>query len=77
MHISGLMNTEKVDIERGKVDIEREKADIGQQKVDIEGMPIRICNEGEKTDEKKQVYFNAMLSGVDMFWMQKQCSGRG
>ncbi len=27
--------------------------------------------------KKKQVYFNAMLSGVDMLWMQKQCSGQG
>ncbi len=38
LHISGLMNTEKVDIEREKVDIEREKVDIEREKVDIEGM---------------------------------------
>ena len=36
MHVSGLMDMEKVDIGDGKVDIKNEKVDIGDEKVDIE-----------------------------------------
>ena len=36
LHISGLLNEEKVDIENGKVDIENGKVDIQDRKVDIE-----------------------------------------
>ena len=35
LHISGVLNTGKVDIEDGKVDIGDEKVDIGDKKVDI------------------------------------------
>lgn len=35
LHISGVLNTGKVDIEDRKVDIEDEKVDIGDEKVDI------------------------------------------
>ena len=35
LHISGLLNEEKVDIENEKVDIENEKVDIQTPKVDI------------------------------------------
>ena len=38
LHISGLLNEEKVDIECAKVDIEKEKVDIQAIKVDIESI---------------------------------------
>ena len=38
LHISGLLNEEKVDIGDSKVDIENEKVDIRGQKVDIESV---------------------------------------
>ena len=38
LHISGLLNEEKVDIGDIKVDIENEKVDIQDQKVDIESV---------------------------------------
>ena len=37
LHISGLLNEEKVDIGDTKVDIKNEKVDIQDKKVDIEG----------------------------------------
>ena len=38
LHISGLLNEEKVDAGDLKVDIENEKVDIQEQKVDIESV---------------------------------------
>lgn len=38
LHISGIINDEKVDIETQKVDIQRKKADIGECEVDIEAV---------------------------------------
>ena len=38
LHISGLLNKEKVDIQGAKVDIEKEKVDIQDAKVDIESV---------------------------------------
>ena len=38
LHISGLLNEEKVDIGDTKVDIENEKVDIQDKKVDIESV---------------------------------------
>lgn len=38
LHISGLLNEEKVDIEDKKVDIESGKVDIQDKKVDIESV---------------------------------------
>ena len=38
LHISGLLNEEKVDIEKRKVDIEKRKVDIQRTKVDIENV---------------------------------------
>ena len=38
LHISGLLNEEKVDIGDTKVDIENEKVDIQDEKVDIESV---------------------------------------
>lgn len=42
LHISGLWDDEKVDIEGGKVDIKAKKADIEAGKVDIEGGKVDI-----------------------------------
>ena len=42
LHISGLLNEEKVDIGDTKVDIENEKVDIGDTKVDIENEKVDI-----------------------------------
>jgi len=42
LHISGLLNEEKVDIGDSKVDIENEKVDIGDSKVDIENEKVDI-----------------------------------
>nr|WP_288721833.1 Fic family protein [uncultured Blautia sp.] len=48
LHISGVLNTGKVDIEDGKVDIGDEKVDIGDGKVDIGNGKVDI--EDEKVD---------------------------
>ena len=42
LHISGLLNNEKVDIQDTKVDIEKEKVDIQDTKVDIEKEKVDI-----------------------------------
>ena len=42
LHISGLLNEEKVDIQDRKVDIENEKVDIQDKKVDIENGKVDI-----------------------------------
>ena len=42
LHISGLWDDEKVDIEAGKVDIQAEKADIEAEKVDIQAEKVDI-----------------------------------
>ena len=42
LHISGLLNNEKVDIQDTKVDIEKEKVDIEKEKVDIEKEKVDI-----------------------------------
>ena len=48
LHISGLWDDEKVDIEAGKVDIQAEKADVEAEKVDIQAEKADI--EAEKVD---------------------------
>ena len=42
LHISGLLNNEKVDIQDTKVDIEKEKVDIEKEKVDIQDVKVDI-----------------------------------
>ena len=42
LHISGLLNEEKVDIGDTKVDIENEKVDIENEKVDIQEQKVDI-----------------------------------
>ena len=44
LHISGLLNEEKVDIEKRKVDIEKRKVDIEKRKVDIQRTKVDIEN---------------------------------
>ena len=55
LHISGLLNEEKVDIGDTKVDIENEKVDIQDEKVDIESEKVDI--------ENKKVDIESLLSG--------------
>ena len=50
LHISGLLNEEKVDIEDEKVDIESGKEDIQDKKVDIESVLTgKVSNFSVKT----------------------------
>lgn len=50
LHISGLLNEEKVDIEEEKVDIESGKEDIQDKKVDIESVLTgKVSNFSVKT----------------------------
>ena len=42
LHISALLNNEKVDIQDTKVDIEKEKVDIEKEKVDIQDVKVDI-----------------------------------
>lgn len=50
LHISGLLNEEKVDIEDKKVDIESGKVDIQDKKVDIESvLTEKVSNFSVKT----------------------------
>ena len=51
MHISGLLNEEKVDIQNKKMDIETQKVDIQNKEVDIEPKKMDIQN--EKVDIEK------------------------
>ena len=51
MHICGLLNEEKVDIQNKEVDIETQKVDIQNKEVDIEPKKMDIQN--EKVDIEK------------------------
>ena len=53
LHISGVLNTGKVDIEDRKVDIEDEKVDIGDEKVDIEDRKVDIGDEKVDIGDEK------------------------
>ena len=58
LHISGLLNEEKVDIGDAKVDIENEKVDIQDNKVDIE----RVFSEkGSDFSEKTMVHIHRLF----------------
>lgn len=59
LHISGLRETEKADIDEGKVDIEPSKVDIQGEKVDIE----RVFSEKEKDFSAKTVVHIHRLFG--------------
>ena len=53
LHISGVLNIGKVDIEDRKVDIEDEKVDIGDEKVDIEDRKVDIGDEKVDIEDRK------------------------
>ena len=53
LHISGVLNIGKVDIEDRKVDIEDRKVDIGDGKVDIEDRKVDIEDEKVDIEDRK------------------------
>ena len=57
LHISGLLNEEKVDIGDTKVDIENEKVDIQDQKVDIESV---LSEKGSDFSVKTTVHIHRL-----------------
>ena len=58
LHISGLLNEEKVDIQDAKVDIEKEKVDIQGVKVDIESV---LSVKGSDFTEKTTVHIHRLF----------------
>ena len=60
LHISGLLNEEKVDIQSEKVDIENEKVDIQSEKVDIESM---ISAKDNEFSVKTMVHIHRLFDG--------------
>ena len=58
LHISGLLNEEKVDIGDSKVDIENEKVDIQERKVDIESV---LSEKGSDFSVKTTVHIHRLF----------------
>ena len=58
LHISGLLNKGKVDIEDIKVDIENEKVDIQEKKVDIESL---LSDKGSDFSVKTTVHIHRLF----------------
>ena len=58
LHISGLLNKEKVDIGDAKVDIENKKVDIQDKKVDIESV---FSEKGSDFSEKTMVHIHRLF----------------
>ena len=58
LHISGLLNEEKVDIGDAKVDIENKKVDIQDNKVDIESV---FSEKGSDFSEKTMVHIHRLF----------------
>ena len=58
LHISGLLNEEKVDIQDRKVDIENEKVDIQDEKVDIESV---LSEKGSAFSVKTTVHIHRLF----------------
>ena len=58
LHISGLLNEEKVDIEGTKVDIENEKVDIQDEKVDIESV---LSEKGSDFSVKTTIHIHRLF----------------
>ena len=58
LHISGLLNEEKVDIEGAKVDIENEKVDIQDEKVDIESV---LSEKGSDFSVKTTIHIHRLF----------------
>ena len=62
LHISGLLNEEKVDIGDTKVDIENEKVDIQDKKVDIESV---LSEKGSDFSVKTTVHIHRLFEKFD------------
>ena len=58
LHVSGLLNAEKVNIGEMKVDIENEKVDIQNQKVDIESV---LSEKGSNFSVKTTVHIHRLF----------------
>ena len=58
LHISGLLNEEKVDMGNAKVDIENEKVDIQDEKVDIESV---LSEKGSAFSVKTTVHIHRLF----------------
>ena len=58
LHISGLLNEEKVDIGDSKVDIENEKVDIQDKKVDIESV---LSGKGSDFSVKTTIHIHRLF----------------
>ncbi len=58
LHISGLLNEEKVDIGDTKVDIENEKVDIQDKKVDIESV---LSEKGSDFSVKTTIHIHRLF----------------
>ena len=58
LHVSGLLNAEKVNIGEIKVDIENEKVDIQNQKVDIESV---LSEKGSNFSVKTTVHIHRLF----------------
>ena len=58
LHVSGLLNAEKVNIGEIKVDIENEKVDIQNQKVDIESV---LSEKGNNFSVKTTVHIHRLF----------------
>ena len=61
LHISGLLNEEKVDIGDSKVDIENEKVDIQETKVDIESV---LSEKGSDFSVKTTVHIHRLFKSL-------------
>lgn len=61
LHISGLLNEEKVDIGDSKVDIENEKVDIQDKKVDIESV---LSGKGSDFSVKTTIHIHRLLKDL-------------
>ena len=58
LHISGLLNEEKVDIGDAKVDVEKEKVDIQDRKVDIDNV---ISEKGSGFSVKTTIHIHRLF----------------
>ena len=69
LHINGLLNEEKVDIENEKVDIENEKVDIENEKVDIQGTKVDIesvlSEKGSDFSVKTTIHIHRLFEKFD------------
>lgn len=70
LHISGVLNTGKVDIEDEKVDIGDEKVDIGDEKVDIEDGKVDI-GDGKAEVGCESGYMGGPNAEIEKLFLEK------